>query len=59
MTETKQLVGTIDFHSRKKKKILCKSMVPKFLSFFKISLFVFSRRKKIIQVYNNLRVSKW
>jgi len=27
-------------------------------SFFKISSFVFSRRKKLIQVYNNLRVSK-
>jgi len=29
-----------------------------FLSFFKISSFVFSRRKKLIQVCNNLRVSK-
>jgi len=39
-------------------KILCKSMEPKFQSFFKISSFVFSRRKKLIQVCNNLRVSK-
>jgi len=35
-----------------------KSMVPKFQSFFKISSFVFSRRKKLIQVCNNLRVSQ-
>jgi len=49
-----QLFGTIDFHSRK--KILWKSIVAKFQSFFKISSFVFSRRKKL-QVYNNLRVS--
>jgi len=27
--------------------------------FFKISYFVFSKRKKFIQVWNNLRVSKW
>jgi len=44
-----QLFGTIDFHCRKK-KILWKSMVPKFQSFFKISSFVFSRRKKLIEV---------
>jgi len=30
-----------------------------FQSFFKIYSFVFSRRKKLIQVCNNLRVSKW
>jgi len=41
------------------KKILWKSMVPKFQSFFKISSFVFSRQKKLIQVCNNLRVSEW
>jgi len=46
------LLGTIDFHRRK--KILWKSKVPKFQSFFKISSFVFSRRKKL----NNLRVRK-
>jgi len=40
---TKQLFGTIDFHSRREKKILWKSMVPKFQS-FKISSFVFSRQ---------------
>jgi len=40
------------------KKILWKSMVPKFQSFFKISSFVCSRRKKLRQVCNNLRVSK-
>jgi len=38
--------GTIDFHIRK--KILWKSMVPKFQSFFKISSFVFNRIKKLI-----------
>jgi len=36
-----------------------KSMVAKFQSFFKISSFVFSSRKKLIQVCSNLRVSKW
>jgi len=46
-----QLTSILD-----KKKIL-KSMVPKFQSFFKISSYVFSRRKKLIQVWNNLRVS--
>jgi len=46
------LFGTIDFHSRKK-KILWKSIVPKFNSFFKISSFVFSRRKKLKMVCNN------
>jgi len=30
-----------------------------FQSFLKISSFVFSRRKKLIQVCNNLRVNKW
>jgi len=38
-----------------------KSMVPNncwFQTFLKISPFVFSRRKKLIQVCNNLRVSK-
>jgi len=28
-------------------------------TFFKISSFVFNRRKKLIQVWNNSRVSKW
>jgi len=52
--------GTIDFHS-----IFffyygsqwCQTTVW-FQSFFKISSFVFSRIKKLIQVCNNLRVSK-
>jgi len=35
-----------------------KSMVPKFQSFFKISSFVFIRRKKLIQVCKNLRVNE-
>jgi len=35
MIETQQLFVTIDFHSRKTKKILWKSMVPKIQSFFK------------------------
>jgi len=45
MIETKQLFGTIDVHSRKKKKAPWKSVVTKF---FKISPFVLSRRKKLI-----------
>jgi len=57
MAITKQLTGPIDFHSRKK-KILWKSMGPvRLLPFFHISSFVFSRRKKFVQVLNNLRVS--
>jgi len=52
--------GTIDFHSIY--FLLWKSMVPIttdwFQSFFKISSFVFSRRKKLMQVCNNLRVTK-
>jgi len=50
--------GTIDFHSIF--FLLWKSMVSNnwFQSFFKISSFVFIRRKKLIQVCKNLRVSK-
>jgi len=43
---TKQLFGTVCFHSRKKKYYASHW----FQSFFKISSFVFSRRKKLIQV---------
>jgi len=53
----KQLFGTIDFHSRKKNTMEVNgAKVP---IVFKISSFVFSKRKKLIQVWNNLRVSKW
>jgi len=48
----------VEIRSRKKVEILWMSMVPKFQWFFKIPSFVFSRRKKLIQVCNNLRVSK-
>jgi len=46
------------WHLVERKKKYWKSMVPKFQSFFKISSLVFSRREKLIQVYNNLRVGK-
>jgi len=49
------LFSTIDFHIGKK-KILWKSEVPKFQSileyYTKTFCFVFSRRKKLIQVCN-------
>jgi len=47
-------MNPIDFHSRKKKDYEHQWL----LTFFKISSFVFSRRKTFIQVRNNLRVSK-
>jgi len=50
---TKYVMGSFDFHSRK--KILWKSMGPTFLQ---LSSFVFNRRKTLIQVWNKLRVSK-
>jgi len=53
MSVTRQLTDTVCFHSRKKIKILWK------LPFFKISSFVLIKSKKLIQVWNKLRVSKW
>jgi len=49
---TKQLFGTIDLHSRKKMEVNGANRSSKDLSL------VFSRRKKLIQGCNNLRVSK-
>jgi len=52
--------GTIDFHSIfffYNGSQWCQITVW-FQSFFKISSYVFSRRKKLIQVCNNSRVSK-
>jgi len=51
------LLEAIDFHSRKK-KILWKSMVPKFQSFFKYFPLYSEERKKYIQVCNDLSVNK-
>ncbi len=61
MWETEQFWGTIDFHSI---IFSCygSQWCPKtawLQTFFKICSFVFSRTKKFIQVWNNLRVSKW
>jgi len=60
ITLKNQLMVAIDFHS-----IFFPTMevngCPKLVcltTFFKISSFVFNRRKKLIQVRNNLRVSK-
>ncbi len=58
---TRLFWGTIDFHSRKK-KYYWSQWCPRtalFPTFFRISSFVFSRTKKLIQVWNYLRVSKW
>jgi len=54
--------GTIDFHSFlfiffNYGSPWCQTTIW-FQSFFKIPSFVFSKRKKLIQVCNNLRVSK-
>ncbi len=57
---TRLFWGTIDVHSRKK-KYYGSQWCPRtalFPTFFRISSFVFSRTKKFIQVWNNLRVSK-
>jgi len=37
----------------------CRQLSGWFPTFFKISSFVFSRRKKLTQIWNNLRVRKW
>jgi len=56
MSVTRQLMYPIDFHIMEGKKWGTSTV---WLStFFKISSFVFSRRKKFMQVWNNLRVSK-
>jgi len=61
MLVTRQMTGAIDFHSTK--KILWKSMVAinclvtNILRYYNISYFVFIRRNKFIQFWNNTRVS--
>jgi len=56
-----QLTVAIDFHISK--KILWKSMATMLTVWlptsFKISSFVFNRRKKLIQVWSKMRVSKF
>ena len=61
MSVTKQLMDLIDFHSRKKMYYGSQwlQLTVWLLTFFKISIFLCSRRKKFIQFWNNLRVSKW
>ncbi len=61
MWETEQFWGTIDFHS-----IFISyygsQWCPKTVwlqTFFKISSFVFGRTKKLIQVWNYMKASKW
>jgi len=56
----KQLMVAIDFHSRKKKCDgsqwpLSIGWLP---TFFKISSVMFNRIKQLIQLWNNIRVSK-
>jgi len=61
MSGTKQLWGSISFHSMENKYYGSQWWPTNvwFQTFFKISSFVFSRRKKCIMVWNNLSVSKW
>ncbi len=62
MLITKQLLVVIDFHSAEKNKYTMEVngyqqfWLP---TFFKIYIFVFNRRKKIVQFWNYLRVIKW
>jgi len=54
---TKKLMGRIDFHSMDENNVgPINCLVTHIL---KNIYFVFSRRKKVLQVWNNLKVSKW
>ncbi len=67
MLVTKQLQVPIDFNSMKKKKnnyiyiyqTLMGTAIICLIEFFKVSYYMFNRRQKLIQVWNNLRPSKW
>ncbi len=48
-------VNDVDFH-KESQWLPATVLLP---TFFKISSFVFFRRKKLIQVWNNLKVTKW
>jgi len=56
MLGTRQLTVTIDFHIMF--LLLWKSLPVLLETFFKISSFVFKRRKKLTQVVNKRRVSE-
>ncbi len=53
---TQQLMVAIDFHSIFFHMEVNGQLLP---TFFKISSFVLNIRKKLIKVWNNLRVSEW
>ncbi len=58
----KQLMVVIYFHSMEKKKYFRSQGLPSTLwlpAFFQISSCVFKRRKKLVHVWNNMRLSKW
>jgi len=57
MSVTKPLTGPFDFHIYFSYYVSQSVQLTVWLpTFFKISSFVFSRRKKFIQVWNNLRI---
>ncbi len=57
---TKQLLVPIDFHSRERNTIeINGGPSTVWLIFFKISSFMFNIRKKLKQVWNDMRVTKW
>ncbi len=57
---TKQLLVPIDFHSRERNTIEVNGGPSTvWLIFFKISSFMFNIRKKLKQVWNDMRVTKW
>ncbi len=60
MMVTKQMMVAIDFHSifsyYDSEWLPAIQWLP---TFFNTSSFVFNRRKKFVQVWNNMRVSKW
>jgi len=58
MSVTRKLTVATDFHSRKKNTVEVNATVNCLVPFFTISSFLFNRRKKPIQGWNNLRVPK-
>ncbi len=61
MLVIKQLMVPIDFHSISFPAVEVNGDQQLFASskYFKISSFVFNIRKKLIQVWNDMRVRKW
>ncbi len=59
MLVIKQLMVPIDFYSFPTMEVNGDQQLFGSSEFFKISYFVFYIRQKLMQVWNNMRVSKW